>query len=59
VSATVVAPTAVEAEAAAKSILIRGSLDGLDWLESNPALAGLLILEEGQILYSQKIMEYL
>jgi thiamine biosynthesis lipoprotein len=59
VSATVVAPTAVEAEAAAKSILIRGSLDGLDWLEANPALAGLLILEDGQILYSQKIMEYL
>ena len=59
VSATVVAPTAVEAEAAAKSILIRGSLDGLDWLETNPALAGLLILEDGQILYSQKIMEYL
>ena len=58
VSATVVAPTAVEAEAAAKSILIRGSLDGLDWLEANPALAGLLILEDGQILYSQKIMEY-
>ena len=47
------------AEAAAKSILIRGSLDGLDWLEANPALAGLLILEDGQILYSQKIMEYL
>lgn len=59
VSATVVAPTAVEAEAAAKSILIRGSLDGLDWLETNPALAGLLILEDGQVLYSQKIMEYL
>jgi thiamine biosynthesis lipoprotein len=59
VSATVVAPTAVEAEAAAKSILIRGSLDGLDWLEANPALAGLLILEDGQMLYSQRMIEYL
>lgn len=59
VSATIVAPTAVEAEAAAKSILIRGSLDGLDWLEAHPALAGLLILEDGQILYSQRIVEYL
>jgi thiamine biosynthesis lipoprotein len=59
VSATVVAPTAVEAEAAAKSILIRGSLDGLDWLEANPALAGLLILNDGQILYSQRIIKYL
>ena len=59
VSATVVAATAVEAEAAAKSILIRGSEDGLDWLEANPALAGLLILEDGQILYSQRIVEFL
>jgi thiamine biosynthesis lipoprotein len=59
VSATVVAPTAVEAESAAKSILIRGSLDGLDWLEANPALAGLLILEDGEVLYSQKIVDYL
>lgn len=59
VSATVVAPTAVEAEAAAKSILIRGSMDGLDWLEANPALAGLLILEDGEILYNSKMMEYL
>lgn len=59
VSATVVAPTAIEAEAAAKSVLIRGSTNGLDWLESNPALAGLLILEDGEILYGQRIMEFL
>ena len=59
VSATVVAPTAVEAETAAKSVLIRGSVDGLNWLESNPDLAALLILENGQILYSQRIYEFL
>ncbi len=59
ISATVVAPTAVEAEAAAKSVLIRGSVDGLNWLESNPDLAVLLILENGQILYSRRISEYL
>lgn len=59
VSATVVAPTAVEAEAAAKSILIRGSMDGLDWLEANPTLAGLLILDDGEILTSPGMMEYL
>ena len=59
VSATVVAPTAIEAEAAAKSILIRGSMEGLDWLEANPTLAGLLILEDGQMLYSQRIIETL
>lgn len=59
VHATVVAPTAAEAEAAAKSVLIRGSLDGLDWLESHPELAGLLILDNGEILYSQRIVDYL
>ncbi len=59
VHATVVAPTAVEAEAAAKSVLIRGSEDGLDWLEAHPELAGLIILENGEMLYSQRIVEYL
>ena len=59
VHATVVAPSAVEAESAAKSVLIRGSEDGLGWLESHPELAGLLILENGEILYSQRIVEYL
>ncbi len=59
VSATIVAATAVEAESAAKSVLIRGSEDGLAWLESNPDLAGLIMLENGNILYSQRINEYL
>lgn len=59
VHATVVAQTAAEAEAAAKSVLIRGSEEGLDWLESRPELAGLLILENGEILYSQRIVEFL
>ena len=59
ISATVVAPSALEAETAAKSVLIRGSVDGLAWIESNPNLAALIILENGQIQYSQRIHEYL
>jgi len=58
-SATIVAPTAIEAEAAAKSVLILGSAEGLSWLESKPNLAGLIILEDGNILYSRGINEYL
>jgi len=58
-SATIVAPTAVEAEAAAKSALIRGSQAGMAWLEADPALAGLLILNDGQVLYSERIHPYL
>ncbi|MBI5962571.1 MAG: FAD:protein FMN transferase [Chloroflexi bacterium] len=59
VSATVVAPTAVDAEVAAKSVLILGSVDGLVWLEAHPNLACLAILENSQIVYSQRIKEYL
>ena len=58
-TATVIAPTAVEAEVAAKIALISGSRAGLDWLESNPTLAGMLVLEDGQRIYSQRIAEYL
>ncbi len=58
-SATIVARDVLEAEAAAKSVLILGSMDGLDWLEARSNLAGLLVLKSGEILYSQRIMEFL
>lgn len=54
-SATVVAPTALEAEIAAKVALILGSRDGLAWLEARPMLAGLLVLENGCVLYSRRL----
>lgn len=59
ISATIVAATAVEAEAAAKSALILGSQAGMAWLEADPTLAGLLILEDAQVLYSERINQYL
>jgi thiamine biosynthesis lipoprotein len=58
-TATVVAPTVMEAEAAAKAALILGREKGLEWIESDPALAGLFILESGAVLYSQRMQEYL
>ena len=58
-TATVIAPSAVEAEVAAKVALISGSEAGLDWIESNSALAGMLVLEDGQRIYSQRLSEYL
>lgn len=58
ISATIIAPTAVEAETAAKSALIRGSTDAMAWIEKK-GLDGLLMLEDGSILYSQKMDEYL
>jgi len=56
---TVVAPDGIRAEAAAKAVLILGSAAGTDWLESDPALAGILVLQSGETHYSDRIRNYL
>jgi thiamine biosynthesis lipoprotein len=58
-TATVIAPTAQEAEMAAKVVLILGSLQGIEWLEKRPHLAGLIVLEDGQTLHSRRWMNYI
>ena len=58
-TATVIAPTAMLAEALAKAILISGSADGLAWLNTDERLAGLLVLDNGECLYSRNIENYL
>lgn len=56
---TVIAPDAMEAEAAAKAAFILGSRAGLEWIEAHPELAACLILEDGQPLYSHAMDEFL
>ena len=46
VSATVIAPTASEAEVAAKVVLLLGSVAGLRWLEARPTLAGCIMCDD-------------
>jgi thiamine biosynthesis lipoprotein len=58
-SATVVAPTVMEAEMAAKVALILGSRAGMNWLEERPAYAGLLVQVDGQVIYGRRIERYL
>lgn len=58
-TATVIAPTSIQAEWAAKTSLLLGSQAGLAWLNANPELAGLLILEDGRCLYSRNFEKYL
>ena len=58
-TATVVAPTVMEAEAAAKAVLILGSQAGLNWLEADSGLAGVLVLENGSRIYSRNMEKYL
>jgi thiamine biosynthesis lipoprotein len=59
ISATVVAPNAMTAEMAAKAVLILGSERGLEWIEARPELAALLVLETGEVLYSNHMKQFL
>jgi thiamine biosynthesis lipoprotein len=58
ITATVIAPSAMQAEMAAKTALILGSQHGLDWIEARPELSALLVLETGDILYSNHFEQY-
>ncbi|MFN8441697.1 MAG: FAD:protein FMN transferase [Caldilineaceae bacterium] len=58
-SATVVAPKMLSAECAAKVVMILGSRAGMQWIEMQLDLAALVVLENGEILRSQRMNEYL
>lgn len=58
-SATVVGPTALAAEAAAKVVLIRGSRAGIAWIETQPALAALVVRDDGQVWTSARLPAYI
>jgi thiamine biosynthesis lipoprotein len=55
---TVIGPTSCLAEIAAKTVLLLGSDEGLAWLDSRPALAGLLVLDDGKVLRSRRFDNY-
>jgi len=57
-TATVIASTVMEAEAIAKMVVISGSRAGLDRLNSDSSLSGLLILENGERLYTSNYKDY-
>ena len=57
-SATVIGRTVMEAEAAAKTALILGSSKAFTWLQNNPSLSFLLILQNGEAILSEKYKEY-
>ena len=58
-SATVIAPTAFEAEVAAKVIALSSSEQGLAWLEEQPDYAAIIVREDGQAVYSLQMSNYL
>lgn len=57
-SATVIAPTIMQAEVAAKVAMILGSAAGMCWLQAHSELAALLILENGTILTNREMEKF-
>ena len=57
-TATVIAPTVMQAEAMAKAILISGSQSGISWLDGDETLAGLFVLDSGERLHSKNLSNY-
>lgn len=54
-SVTVVAPDAATADVAAKVVLILGRRRGLNWLERQPDLAALLVMQDGVVARSRRM----
>jgi len=57
--ATVIAPTILQAEVAAKVVLVLGSVRGLEWLAARPWSAALLILEDGTIMTNEPMERFI
>jgi thiamine biosynthesis lipoprotein len=58
-TATVTAPSAMEAEMAAKTALILGSRKGIAWLEKRPEFAGFLVLDNSENILTSNLKNYL
>lgn len=57
-AATVIAPNAMCAEAAAKTALLLGKAEGLAWLEAQPGMAGLFVCEDGHVVRTRSFEDY-
>ena len=57
ISATVIAETAVKAEIIAKTALILGPIEGMEFIESQNDVKGILALETGEMLQSKNCRE--
>ena len=58
-TATVIAPNVMQAEAVTKTLLILGSENAIHWLDAHPEFAALLILEDGQVITTKNFEEFL
>ncbi|HEY1012734.1 MAG TPA: FAD:protein FMN transferase [Herpetosiphonaceae bacterium] len=58
-SATVIAPDVLQAEAAAKLVFLRGAAAGIAWLDQQPGCAGVAVALDGAIHPSQRYPAFL
>jgi thiamine biosynthesis lipoprotein len=57
-TATVIAPSAVEADASAKRLLLMGSEAGAEWVETRPDLAALVVRDDGEVVRTSRFTNY-
>jgi FAD:protein FMN transferase len=57
-TATVIAPTAVEAEVYAKTVFLMGAQAGVDFVNHHPSLATCVVTTEGQAFNSDSMQEH-
>lgn len=57
-TATVIAPDAVRAEAAAKAAVLMGTTRALAWLDPQPDLAALLVREDGAVMHTHSFARF-
>jgi thiamine biosynthesis lipoprotein len=57
--ATVIAPTILQAEVAAKVVLLLGAAKGMEWIDARAELAALAILENGALVTSARMEEFI
>jgi thiamine biosynthesis lipoprotein len=54
-SATVTAPSALEAEAAAKVVVVLGAAEGLRWVDARLGLGAIVVCDDGRVLLSEAL----
>lgn len=57
-AATIIAPSLLEAEVAAKVVIILGSAAGMAWLDVRPWLAGLIVTETHDVLRTTTLEQF-
>jgi thiamine biosynthesis lipoprotein len=55
---TVIGPRALDAEIAAKRVILEGSDAGMAWVEQHPELAAIVVREDGLVLHSARFAHH-